>query len=341
LGNPSPPSKKKTPPSWWSRAAWKEYLDGKPLPKDSLFKNECLFSGEWSTGIGIDFETGTQDGTHIYSAEYLRLRKEVGFGFAATLPERLGRPDDDCLDKLFEESQTVVVGGQRRGCTVESIKGSSLVDLLPVSSSVAGPFVKWVLLTPTVFPAIYDRDASGAQKHDRRGRPLAPHPGGWLPNWVRLRGAFMGGEFEPLADPANGLVSLLKGAGRAKAARRGVPEGTPIAARLVAARIPKPVVLTGWKERLHLADELAGEQGGHKAGPSSTCLAVPAGAVYYFEAEGASEEEKLANARALVDALSWHGALNAPDFGGAIKNRRSTLLGEKGFGLGVCGTWQF
>jgi len=40
-------------------------------------------------------------------------------------------------------------------------------------------------------------------------------------------------------------------------------------------------------------------------------------------------------------ALNWHGDPNAPDFGKTIKNRRSTLLGEKGHGLGVCGTWDF
>ena len=39
---------------------------------------------------------------------------------------------------------------------------------------------------------------------------------------------------------------------------------------------------------------------------------------------------------ALAAALNWHGGDTA---GTTIRNRRSTLLGEKGFGLGVCGTW--
>jgi hypothetical protein len=54
--------------------------------------------------------------------------------------------------------------------------------------------------------------------------------------------------------------------------------------------------------------------------------------VYYFEAE--SE----AAAQALAAALNWHGRDTSPT---TIKNRRSTLMGEKGFGLGVCGPWQF
>jgi hypothetical protein len=56
---------------------------------------------------------------------------------------------------------------------------------------------------------------------------------------------------------------------------------------------------------------------------------VPAGAVYYFACDSAKD------AAALASALNWHG--ETP--GTTIRNRRSTLLGEKGFGLGVCGTW--
>jgi hypothetical protein len=40
----------------------------------------------------------------------------------------------------------------------------------------------------------------------------------------------------------------------------------------------------------------------------------------------------------LAGALNWHGAESKPT---VIKNRRSTLMGEKGFGLGVCGMWKF
>ena len=71
-------------------------------------------------------------------------------------------------------------------------------------------------------------------------------------------------------------------------------------------------------------------------GAKSTHLAVPAGAIYYFEAEP-DKDGGPGNAIALANALNWHGATD----GTAIKNRRSTLLGEKGYGLGVCGTWNF
>jgi len=88
--------------------------------------------------------------------------------------------------------------------------------------------------------------------------------------------------------------------------------------------VPKPLVVTGWA----LPDEASEEKGGAQ----SSHLAVPAGAVYYFEADNGTEAQKLAG------VLNWHGLELPPT---TFKNRRSTLLGEKGFGLGVCGTWNF
>jgi hypothetical protein len=86
-------------------------------------------------------------------------------------------------------------------------------------------------------------------------------------------------------------------------------------------------VLTGWSERLHLLEREDAERG-----PRPTLLAVPAGAVYYFEGP---------DAPLLADALAWHGSRAENPSRNRIINRRSTLLGEKGFGLGVCGTWHF
>ena len=64
----TPPSKEQMP-AWWSKGAWDAYLTEKPLPKDSLFQLSEFAATEWHTGIGIDDETGTQDGESIYSAE--------------------------------------------------------------------------------------------------------------------------------------------------------------------------------------------------------------------------------------------------------------------------------
>ena len=43
----------------------------------------------------------------------------------------------------------------------------------------------------------------------------------------------------------------------------------------------------------------------------------------------------------LADAFSWHGSKEENPQRDKIVNRRSALMGEKGFGLGVCGVWEF
>lgn len=75
-----------------------------------------------------------------------------------------------------------------------------------------------------------------------------------------------------------------------------------LSATLIAARISKPQSFSGW-------DLLTG--------PKPTQFAVPAGSCYVFDCG------TIANAQKLADAL------NPP-------NRRSTLCGEKGFGIGIC-----
>jgi hypothetical protein len=287
-------------------------LDGNK-PADAAVKTHGdLFIGEWTTGIGIDPVRQTQDGERIYSAEYLRLRPGVRLGFAASLPMKQNGPQDsvqECIGQLLTADRVIVVGGQQRVCSVEPENSRGLSQLLPRSAGIEGTRVKWILLTPALFPAIEANPAKG----------ITAHHGGWLPNWI---------------DPTTGQVLLKNGdTGRAEgesreAWRQRVRTLSALGARLVAARIPKAVPITGWTEAIHLKGTTLERE--HGARP--THLAVPAGAVYYFEATTQTDAENLAA------ALNWHGSESDPT---TIKNRRSTLLGEKGFGLGVCGTWQF
>jgi hypothetical protein len=138
------------------------------------------------------------------------------------------------------------------------------------------------------------------------------HPGGWLPSWV----------------DTDGDVQLLDGPGKNYAQRHKVPAGQRISAKLVAAIVGKSVPVTGYALPHEAADRPHG-------GAKPTLLAVPAGSIYYFEADSPIEAEKLAN------ALNWHGPQpsEASNPRVQITNRRSTLLGEKGFGLGVCAPW--
>jgi CRISPR-associated protein Cmr3 len=313
LGSPCVASKQKTK-LWWSKAALEAYLSGRcPEETHTMNSDADLLTGEWTTGIALDPATETagrgEVSGMIYSAEYLRLRPGIQMGFVATLSARQNGAATsvrECMDKLFEIDHNIVVGGQQKVCSVAQLNnGKGLTDIFPTSVEIRGNRVKWLLLSPAIFPVI----SAGQTKS---GKPIEPHPGGWLPTWV---------------DSATGNVKLLAGGpGKEKAKRLKVEAGKQINASLVAARIPKPVVITGWSDRLDaLKPYGAGNRGARPA-----MLAVPAGAVYYFEGKDAA---------LLGDLLAWHGANRGNTT--SIINRRSTVLGEKGFGIGVCGPWDF
>lgn len=319
--NTCPPSKLKAEP-WWDHDAFQAYLGNSTskLPEGHFYEDASIHSAEHTVGIGTDPETGTQDGERIYSASYLRLKPDCRLGLIASCIDKKG---GDLLERLFPNNgtnTTILVGGQQRCGTVQR----EAAKHIPLPLGKSGGFsvstggkhlVKWILLTPAIWPAM----PAGVSN---RGTERKPHCGGWLPSWI----------------DANSLQVLLQTVSPEERRRRralnydqkGYASGenaTPIAARLAAAIVPKPQFITGWA----LAD--GGEAGqAASGGAKSTHLAVPAGAVYYFECDDESA------AIALATALNWHGDDTA---GTAIKNRRSTLMGEKGFGLGVCGTWNF
>lgn len=232
---------------------------------------------------------------------------------------------------LNDRPDQIIVGGQQRICTAHRSVAPGILPL-PQGRYQTSDFirlpngkfaVKWILLTPAIWPEI--------SKHKKDGSPQNAHPGGWLPNWVSLD--WDCDRLETRPNERNGQVLLTAGPGVRKAARtrgrRDSTSGAPNRARLVAAIVPKPQVVTGWALPDKTADHPAG-------GAKPTHLAVPAGAVYYFEVEPDANGEA-ENAVALANALNWHGDSEGTE----IKNRRSTLMGEKGFGLGVCGTWNF
>jgi CRISPR type III-B/RAMP module-associated protein Cmr3 len=302
VANTTEPSKDPLKP-WWNEAAWNAYLET-PKASDSTGQPEFKFDSDFSDaehtiGIGVDAATGTQDGERFYSANYLRLREGWRIGMIAEANDKLDAEPErtrDLIADLFPNhgaDTPIMVGGQQRLCSVRR-HGETIVPLpmgntdgFAVSKGKAR--VKWVLLTPAIFPQI------------------GSHTGGWLPSWI---------------DSVSGQVRLLDGPG-ANAARRHNQRtpGKPIGARLVAAMVGKPVPVTGYAIDNGLEDRAPG--------PKPTHLAVPAGSVYYFQADSETD------ARNLASALNWHGTTN----GTKIKNRRSTLMGEKGFGIGVCGTW--
>jgi CRISPR-associated protein Cmr3 len=341
VANTLPPSKDSGGEPWISAEAYDHFLCDSsdrlaPFDPSGFLRDADLADTEQAIGIAIDPVTGTtgrgEAAGRIYSAHYLRLREEFRLGlFAEAMDKRNGDPNTrrDLISALLNrQPQTIIVGGQQRLCTAER---RDTPRPLPLPQGMASDFnsveldgrkrwfVKWVLLTPAIWPEI------PPQKRD--GSPQNPHPGGWLPNWVFLDWDTEKHESRP--NDRNGEVLLTSGPGVRKAQRTGAPTGSAISARLVAAIVSKPIPVTGWA----VPNEADRAEGGAK----STHLAVPAGAVYYFEAEPDAHGGP-GNAVALAAALNWHGSETNPT---TIQNRRSTLLGEKGYGLGVCGTWDF
>lgn len=344
---------KDEPEDWWSLAAWSAYLHGS-APAPHFLRDRDIFAMEHAFGIAIDPATGaTGQGDaegKIYSAQYLRLKEDReqrwALGVLAACPDKGpgygtasdNRTQSDLLHKLLSKTNgqnTIVTGGQQRLCSVEFQPSRTNPSAsLPLPAGLLSGFstakidgedrwlVKWILLTPALWPEIPDKD-----KH---GNSMTPHPGGWLPNWVF---ADWDAEKQTIRDHKDNGTVLLKlrtgnmrrrfDSGRGKHVRVADSE-IATNARLVAAITPKPLVVTGWS--------VHHEAAGHQEGAKHTHLAVPAGSVYYFEADSETDAQNLAA------ALNWHGSDTSAS---TIRNRRSTLMGEKGFGLGVCGSWDF
>ena len=324
VGSSLPPDKNSKAKPWLSQAAFDRYLRDEytEIGLGEAHTDSDIFDTEHAIGIAIDAETGTTGqgdaAGKIYSAHYLRMRDKWRIGILGSALDKVNGSDAerrDLLDDLFSADNHIVIGGQQRTCTVSKLANASpkLPRGMQTKFRVRNDrhLVKWVLLCPAVWPEISAKS--------RDGREMTPHQGGWLPNWI---------------DQESGLVLLRHRTGPIKRdysgtkARRYAENDGPISARLVASVVPKPIVVTGWA-----TSDPGGETNAEQTGGAcSTHLAVPAGAVYYFEADSAEDAIKLAS------ALNWHGAETHPK---VISKRRSTLMGEKGFGLGVCGTWSF
>jgi CRISPR-associated protein Cmr3 len=329
IASARPPSKESAGEPWMNGPAFEAYLKGSSTHYKSAFaRDDDIADQEANLGIAIDPATGTTGrgaaAGKIYTAHYLRLREQWRMGVLAEAMDRLESDPHqrrDLISALFpNRSNRILVGGQQRVCTATVLPNNDEQLPLPVGLMNPGDFrnlsngkyaVKWVLLSPAIWPEM----PAGVSQ---RGTVRQHHPGGWLPNWI---------------CPHSGSVLLRVVPEEERKRRRslnyagkgydGTENSQPIHARLVAALVPKPLVVTGWALP-------SGDDPQDNGGAKSTHLAVAPGAVYYFEADTPADAEALAR------ALNWHGKTHGTE----IKNRRSTLLGEKGYGLGVCGTWQ-
>ena len=136
------------------------------------------------------------------------------------------------------------------------------------------------------------------------------HPGGWLPTWVHATT----GEVMLQGGDRHRSPGERRDAWRARLRA----QNCTIAARLVAAVVGKPIPINGYA-----IPGRADAATGHKI----THMAAPAGSVYYFECDSTEAAQQLCYALHCTASPSLI--------------RRSELLGEQGFGLGLCAAWHF
>ncbi len=297
-----PPSKDE-PARWWSEGAWNAYLGSPPRVPEKQAAPRCndrdFADTEHTYGIGIDSSTGTVEEGMFYSASYLRLHEDWRLGVLTSAPDKDYR-DSEGGNDLIGSLLEVPAGHILVG-------GQQRVCTAARDTSVSGR-LPLPLGMMTGFP---ESDGCALVKWSLLSPAVFPqinhHQGGWLPSWI---------------DASSGSVLLLDGPGANRVKRRGgAAPGRAIPARLVAAVTGKPLPISGWA----LPNGSDRDQGGAKP----VQLAVPAGSVYFFACESPAAAETLAS------VLNWHGATPGTE----IRNRRSTLMGEKGFGLGVCSSW--
>ena len=291
-------------PQWVPADVIEKYLAGQTIFKLEE-KDSNLYGADRNIGIGIDPDTGTTVEHKIYQAEYLRLKEGVTLVGEASCEMKI-KHANRVLDVYNSEEtgdervEQVVLGGQQGMCSLEIDKFKFELPKRP-SDQPPTRFVRWTLLTPAIFQA-------GKEPNPKQGEALRKQEGpvyGWFPAWCMRTDA------QGVHRDEIGKVMLARsvkrndGESRQAWKARQQTAGT-IGAKLVAARIDKPIAFSGWE--LPTATTLGG--------PKPTMLAVPAGSCYIFECDTTDD------AKALVDALE-----GIP---------RSDILGSNGFGVGAC-----
>jgi CRISPR-associated protein Cmr3 len=292
--------------SWWSKSAIEAYLQAQPIDCAQCFAPGTLYDVHPIIPMGQPVSLAGSVNRDGARAVQLWLKDHLALGGWASMPLKAAHYQQG-LDYLMAQAETqIALGTWRNRARIQLSVPDRLEHWLPLSTPVIGTRVKWLLLAPAVFPQL-----NGTS-------PAAPgfHPGGWLPNWV---------------CPLTGQVLLKKGAPeRGSTAREPwreqVRKHPNVDCRLVACSLAGSAGVGGWSERRHVK-----AQGGPATpGPREVCRAVPAGTVYYFEGTDAA---------ALAELLAWHGSSRQNV--DRVQHRRSTRFGEQGFGIGVCGSWDF
>lgn len=199
------PPTKDTLSDWVSLEFYERYLRG-DSPLDAPHRAE-LWDSEHRIGVALDDVTHTAVEGQLYAAEHLRVRDGVRLRFRIS-------EDPHGREKVELRAMTLQLGGEQRFGRVDTAPS----ELVLPKTAIAGPRVKWVLLTPAIF--IH----------------------GWRPGWVDETGRV--------------LLRVVDKTRRAERRRPRREAGwrydeasdpsPPIGAKLVAAVVGKPQIVGGW-----------------------------------------------------------------------------------------------
>ncbi len=292
---------KQKPPQWLSAEDYCLYLDDKPIDKPN---KEKLYTTERNIGIEINPDTGTTKEHQLYQAEYLRLEDDVSMAFSASCDIRAKNrmPDERDVD-VWERLNLpidMIIGGQQGIAKLEILKdGLNLPHAEPQPDSLK---VRWTLLSPLV--SIVKEKPQDKDKYWIH----------WLPSWIDAETG------KVMLKPLENKPERRQGESREEWRKRCQESSPDINARLIAARIDKPIAFSGWDLQLgKTASEELDKKDTPRGVPKKTLLAVPAGSCYVFECDSAEDVKNL-----------WK-ALDG--------KRLSSVYGEKGFGIGVCSSF--
>lgn len=267
-------------PRWMPAGLYKSYLAGSPLQP---WKAQPLWDTEHRLGIEIAPDTHSTVESKIYAAEHLRLRDDIRLRFAVNAPTGHQRSAERNKTVADLVGSALTLGGERRFGQVEEAPTDLILP--DVSGQLSDVFIKWVLLTPAIFAH------------------------GWRPGWIGMQNGRAEVRLTVFPEPK----AYMQYSTREDRRSAMQAAAKPIQVRLIGACVGKAQPIAGWDLLQEGTDKLGNPTMG---AAKPTCLAVPSGSVFYFQADKNS-------VGALVKALQGRC--------------RSDFFGEKGLGLGVCG----
>ena len=155
------PPTKETPKAFLSQNGFSQYLTGSTVDTDKFGALEDFFSPENAVGIAIDNERNSVEEGQLYTSERMRLREHSRLVAYASF-QLNGREARSAIHR----NNRILVGGER-GYAPSAQK--HLTIKVTKHPEIKGTRVKYVLLTPAIFVAVWASRRMASQLGLTRG----------------------------------------------------------------------------------------------------------------------------------------------------------------------------